>query len=212
MAHMGDTLPGATVEVFAALYGSVSQFDGPIATGTADGSGVWSATAANHPLADGAYSFAIEVVSSSGAVLALPSLGSVVIDAIGPVIKSATLSRNKATAVITYQDNLSGLDLARISKPAFYHLSAKPLSGRKSKPRLILPKSITVTASASATSPDVVTVVFRHKVKPLRAGRYLLEINSGDSGNGVEDVAGNALQGNSKVSFGRVRLRITTMV
>jgi Bacterial Ig-like domain len=104
---MGNTLPGATVEVFAAAYGSVSQFDGPIATGTADGSGVWSATL--------------------------------------------------------------------------------------------------------ATSPDVVTVVFRHKVKPLRAGRYLLVINSGDSGNGVEDVAGTALQGNSKDSFGRIRLRITTM-
>jgi hypothetical protein len=131
----------------------------------------------------------------------------IVIDTIGPVVESVTLSRSKATAVITYQDNLSGLDLASISNPAFYHLS-----GREGKPRLILPKSVTVTAGASATSPDVVTVVFRHKVRPLRAGRYLLEINSGNSGNGVEDVAGNALHGNSKDSFGRVRLRITTMV
>jgi PKD repeat protein len=208
---IGYTAPGAIVEVFAAPAGSASQPGSLIATGTADGSGVWSATAVNQPMADGTYTITGKVVNSSGAVLAYASLGSVVIDTIGPVVESVTLSRSEATAVITYNDNLSGLDLASVSNLAFYHLSAKPLSGREGKPRLILPKSVTVTPRASATSPDVVTLAIPRKVKALRAGRYLLEINSGVSGNGVEDVAGNALVGKPEKSFGRVRLRITTM-
>ena len=107
----------------------------------------------------------------------------------------AGYNRTTATAVITFQDNLSGLDLASISNLTFYHLSAKPLSNRVPEPRLILPTSVSVAPGASPLSQEVVTVVFPQQGKGLRAGRYLLKIDAGVSGNGVEDAAGNALDG-----------------
>jgi hypothetical protein len=105
-----------------------------------------------------------------------------------------------------------GAELASISDLAFYHVSAKPVSNQARKPRLIRPKSLWVTPGTSPTSPEVVTVVFPHVRKVLRSGRYLPEIVSGNSGNRAEDAAGNALDIYSENSFGRVRLRITTMV
>ena len=89
-------------------------------------------------------------------------------DTVGPVVTGMTFKRSTATAVITYQDNQSGLDLASISNPAFYHLSARTLSNRVREPRLIIAKTVSVTQGASPTSPDVVTVVFPHKGKALR--------------------------------------------
>lgn len=164
---IGDTSPGATVEVFAAPAGSASQPGRLIATGTADGSGVWSATTVNHPMADGTYTITGEAVNSAGTLLATASLGTVVVDTIGPVVDLVTFNRSKATAVITYQDNLSGLDLASISNLAFYHLSAEPLSNRVRQPRLVVPKSVSVAPGTAPTSPDVVTVVFPHRGKML---------------------------------------------
>jgi PKD repeat protein len=192
---IGNTSPGATVEVFAAPTGSVDQPGSQIATGTANGSGVWSATVLNQPMADGTYAITGEVVNNAGMVLGTASLGTVVVDTIGPVDDSVILNRKTGTAVITYQDNLSGLDLASISDLAFYHLSAKPVSNRVREPRLILPESVSVTPGLSPTSPEVVTVIFPHTGRGLPAGRYLVKIDSGDSGNGVEDAAGNALDG-----------------
>jgi Bacterial Ig-like domain len=197
---LGNTSPGATVEVFAVLAGSTSAAGSLVATTTAGGSGAWSATAAD-PMADGTYTVTGDVMNSLGAVVATAPLGTMVIDTVGPAVTSVTFDRRTAMAVITYQDNLSGLDLASVSNPAFYHLSAKPVSNRAREPRLVLPKSISVTPGASPTSPETVSVVFPHKGKGLRAGLYMLEIDSGNSGNGVEDIAGNALDGDFSGKF-----------
>ena len=193
---IGNSSPGATVELFAAPAGSASQPGNLIATGTADGSGVWSASVPNQSsMADGTYTITAEVVNSLGTVLGAASLGTIVIDTIAPVVASVTFNRTTATAVITYQDNLGGLDLASVSNFAFYRLSARPLSNQMREPSLIRPTSISVTPGALPTSTEVVTVVFPQHGKALRAGRYLLKIDSGDSGIGVEDAAGNALDG-----------------
>jgi hypothetical protein len=205
-AHAFDN-PAATAPTRGGQGGTTgdcsswSQPGSLIATGTADGSGVWSATVLNQPMADGTYIVTGEVMNSSGTVLATASLGTVVVDTVGPVVDSVTFNRKTATAVITYQDSLSGLDIGSISKLAFYHLSAKPLSKPVREPRLILPESDSVAPGSSPTSPEVVTVVFPHTRKGLSAGRYLLKIDSGESGNGVEDAAGNPLDGHYSGKF-----------
>jgi hypothetical protein len=94
---------------------------------------------------------------------------------IGPVINSATFNRRTATAVITYQDDVSGIELAGISNSTFYHLSAEPLSKRVRGRRLMLPTSISVTPAASQATQEVVKIIFNHG-RPLRGGRYLLTV------------------------------------
>ena len=86
----GNSSPGATVELFAAPVGSASQPGRLIATGTADGSGVWSASVPNQAMADGTYTITAEVVNSLGMVLGAASIGTIVIDTIPPVVASVT--------------------------------------------------------------------------------------------------------------------------
>jgi hypothetical protein len=116
------------------------------------------------------------------------------IDTIAPVITDLTFDRFNSTMVVTFQDNLSGMDLASLENSAFYHLSGKQLVYNVHVPSLILPTAITVSPGATPSDPVVVTVVFRHG-KVLRGGLYFIEIDSGDTNNGIEDNAENALSG-----------------
>jgi hypothetical protein len=63
-----------------------------------------------------------------------------------------------------------------------------------------LPTAITIAPGTTSMSPVVVTVVFNHG-HTVRGGRYLIVINSGHGANGIDDVAGNALDGNSCGKF-----------
>jgi large repetitive protein len=116
------------------------------------------------------------------------------IDTVAPVITDLTFDRFNSTMVVTFQDNLSGMDLASLENSAFYHLSGKQLVYNVHVPSLILPTAITVSPGATPSDPVVVTVVFRHG-KVLRGGLYFIEIDSGDNNNGIEDNAENALSG-----------------
>ena len=122
------------------------------------------------------------------------------IDTVGPVITALTFDRADATLTVTFQDNLSGMDMASIEDSAFYHLSARPLAKDVHVLPLILPTSITVTPGATATSPVVATVVFQHGAL-LRGGSYTVVINSGSGNTGIEDNADNALSGNFYGTF-----------
>ncbi len=190
----GDTAPGATVNVFAAPSGSAMLPGSLIASGTADSAGVWSATVYT-PLADGTYTTTAEVVNDSSTILATASLGTVVIDNVGPVISNLTFDRFSDTVTVTYQDNLSGLDYASIANSSFYHMSAKPLASDVPVPKLLLPTSILITPGATPSSPEVVQVVFNNG-HAVRGGRYLIEIDSGTGDTGIQDIADNALDGN----------------
>jgi large repetitive protein len=197
---VGNTAPGATVEVFAAPSGSTSRPGTLIATGASNSAGVWAATVVNTPLPQGTYTITAEAVNSAGTDLNTASLGTVVIETAPPVINALTFDRYTDTVTVTYQDGLSGLDLASIANGAFYHLSAKRLAADVPVPKLLLPTAITITPGATATSPVVVTVVFNHGHE-VRGGRYFIIINSGTGDNGVQDVAGNALDGNFYGTF-----------
>ena len=95
----------------------------------------------------------------------------------------------------TFKDNLSGMDLASLSNSAFYHISATPLSSKVHPPKLILPTSISVSSDGVPTDPVVVKVVFNHG-HSMRGGNYEVVIDSGTGDRGIQDVAGNALDGN----------------
>jgi hypothetical protein len=196
---VGTTAPGTTVDVFATPSGSAMLPGSLIATGTANSNGVWSATVYT-PLADGTYATTAEVVNNSGTVLATASLGTVVIDNVGPVVTALTFDRFTDTVTVTYQDNLSGLDYASIANSAFYHMSAKPLASNVPVPKLLLPTSILITPGVTPTSPEVVQVIFNNG-HAVRGGRYLIVINSGTGDTGVQDIAGNALDGNFYGNF-----------
>jgi hypothetical protein len=196
---VGNTSPGTSVEVFAAPSGSATLPGSLIATGTANAGGVWTATAYT-PLANGSYVNTAEVLSASGSVLATTSLGTVVIDNVGPVVTALTFDRFTDTVTVTYQDNLSGLDYASIANSNFYQMSATQLASDVPVPKLLLPTSISITPGATPTSPEVVQVVF-NKGRTVRGGRYLIVIDSGTGDTGVQDIAGNPLDGNFYGNF-----------
>ena len=196
----GNTTPGTTVEVFAAPAGSSALPGSMIAIGAANAAGYWTATVVNTPLADGSYTITAQAVNSAGDVLNTASLGTVVIDTVGPVITAISFNRFDDTLTLTYQDNLSGLAGASIANGAFYRLSAKPLSTKVPVPKLLLPTSLVVTPGASATDPVQIKVVF-NRGRTVRGGNYSIVIRSGSSDLGVHDVAGNALDGNFYGTF-----------
>ena len=197
---VGNTAPGAIVEIFAAPAGSTAVPGSLIATGSAQTSGYWSATVVNAPLANGYYSIIAEAINTFGNVLAAAPLGTLVIDTIAPVVTGLTFDRFDDTVTVTYQDNLSGLSYNSIASSSNYQLSAKPLARNVPVPKMLLPTSILITPGTSATSPEVVSVVFNHG-KTVRGGRYLVVIDSGSGDLGVQDVAGNALDGNFYGTF-----------
>ena len=197
----GNTTPGTTVEVFAAPLGSTTlPGNFMIAIGSANAAGYWTATVVNAPLVDGSYKIAAAAVDSAGNVITTESIGTIVIDTVGPVITAASFNRFDATLTVTYQDNLSGLAGASIANGAFYHLSAKQLSPKVPVPRLLLPTSIVVTPGASPTDPVTVKVVF-NRGRTVRGGLYSVVIDSATGDSGVHDVAGNALDGNFYGTF-----------
>jgi large repetitive protein len=190
--------PNATVDLYATVSGGAPVL---IGQGVSSANDAWSITS-NQALATGTYVITAIAVDQFGHTISpdtaiVPDL---VIDAVPPVITAASFDRFDDTVTVTYQDNLSGLDFANIGNGAFYHLSAKPLSSKVPVPKLLLPTAITITPAASPTSPVTVTVVFNHG-HTVRGGSYLIVIDSGTGDNGVQDIAGNALDGNFYGSF-----------
>jgi hypothetical protein len=197
----GSVNPGTTVEIFASPAGSTSFPGTLVASGVGDGSGVYTAT--NYStLADGIYNMTAEAINTSTkTVLAAQSFGSLTVETQGPVVSSVAFNRFDATATITLTEpnGLDDLDYASITNSAFYHLSASPLSSKVHVPKVILPTSITVTPGATPNT-DVVSVVF-YRGRPIRGGLFTLTIDSGNNDDGVQDVAGNALDGNFYGTF-----------
>ena len=108
----------------------------------AGSNGTWSIT--SNPLAQGTYTITASATDQFGQTVSptatiVPTL---VVDTAPPVITSLSFNRFDATLTVTFQDNLSGLDLASLTNSAFYHISATPLSSKVHVPKLILPTSI----------------------------------------------------------------------
>ncbi len=190
--------PNATVNIYATVSGGAPVL---IGQGVSNANDAWSITS-DQVLATGTYLITAIAIDQYGHTVSSDTtiVPELVIDTVPPVITAASFNRFDDTLTVTYQDNLSGLDYASIANGSFYHLSAKPLSPKVPVPKLLLPTAITVTPAASPTSPVTVTVVFNHG-HTVRGGSYLIVINSGTGDNGVQDIAGNALDGNFYGSF-----------
>jgi len=189
-------------------YSNVTLAETPVGGGTtvtigqteAGSNGSWSIT--SNILASGTYTITATATDqfglhATGPVTITPSL---VVDTAPPVITDLTFNRFDATLTVTFQDGLSGMDLASLTNSAFYHISATPLVSDVHVPRLVLPTSISYTPGALPTDPVVVNVVFNNG-HTVRGGNYEVFINSGTGDTGIQDVAGNALDGNYYGSF-----------
>ncbi len=195
-----------TSEAFShvSLFATPTGGGASIAIGTtqAQGNGAWNLTS-TVALPTGTYTITATATDQFGhttttaPVTIMPRL---VVDTVAPVITGLTFDRFDATLTVTFQDNLSGMDLATLENGAFYHLSAKPLAKDVHVLPLILPTSITVTPGATPSDPVVATVVFHHG-KNLRGGLYTVVIDSGSGDSGIEDNAANALDGEFYGSF-----------
>jgi uncharacterized repeat protein (TIGR01451 family) len=194
------TLPGGAQ--VTETYAHVTLFANGIAVGTtqAGGDGTWSIT--SNLLVQGTYTITASATDEFGQTVAptaviVPTL---VVDTQAPAITSLIFDRFDATLTVTFQDNLSGMDLASITNSAFYHISATTLVNYVHVPKLILPTSISYTPGSAPDDPVVVNVVF-NKGKTFRGGKYEVVINSGTGDTGIQDVAGNALDGNFYGTF-----------
>ena len=184
-------------------FSRVTLYETPVGGGAtvqigqtqAGGDGSWSIT--SNVLATGTYSITAGAVDQFGETTAGPVtiVSTLVIDPVPPVITNLTFDRFTDTLTVTYRDNLSGMDYASIANSAFYHMSATRVAKDVPVPILLLPASILITPGTTPTSPEIVRVVF-NKGHAVRGGRYLIEIDSGTGDAGIQDIAGNALDGN----------------
>ena len=189
----GTSGPLSWVTLYATPAGGT-----PIKIGTvqAQTNGAWNVASAL-ALPNNTYAITATAVDQFGAttttapVVIAPALE---IDTVAPVIKALSFRRRHATLTVTFQDILSGMDLASLDNRAFYHLSGKPLVRSAHVPRVIRATRIIVTPGATPTAPVVVKVVFHHG-REMRGGRYALEIISGSGDSGIDDNAENALSG-----------------
>ncbi len=167
-----------------------------IGTTQAQGNGAWN-IASTVALPENTYAItatAVNQFNDSASMVSTVITPKLEIDKTGPVITAVSFDRLDATLTVTYQDNLSGMDLASLGNSAFYHLKGKQLVYNVHVPSVILVTGITITPGATPTDPVVVTVVFHHG-KELRGGLYMIDINSGSGNKGIEDNATNAMSG-----------------
>jgi hypothetical protein len=188
----------------SAPFSTVTLSEAPIAGGPAvkigqveaGSDGSWSVNSS--PLVNETYRITASAVDQFGettTVAPVTIVPTLVVDTVAPVINNLSFDRLDGTLTVNYKDNLSGMDLASLTNSAFYHISATPLSSKVHPPKLILPTSISFTSDGVPTDPVVVKVVFNHG-HSMRGGNYEVVIDSGTGDRGLEDVAGNALDGN----------------
>ena len=189
----GTSEPYSSVTLYATPTGGLPMV---IGTGQAQNNGAWNISS-NVALPDNTYAITATAVDQFGMTTTTAPVtiaANLEIDTVGPVITAAAFNRLDATLTITYQDNLSGMDMASISDGAFYHLMGKQLVHNVHIPSVILVTGVTVTPGATPTSPVTVNVVFHHG-RELRGGIYMIDINSGSGNKGIEDNAENPLSG-----------------
>jgi hypothetical protein len=187
---VGTSAPGAIISVYASPSGSGQMPGNLIATGVTNAAGSWTATDLLSPLAQGSYTITATTTNPAGGPPATASLGTILIDTVGPVVTNASFNRFTGQMTITFQDNLSGLDQRSLANGAFYHVTAQPLSPRVHVPGTILVTGLSVSPQTSPTAPQTVTLTLNGG-QALRGGSYILKVGSG----GIEDVAGNPLNG-----------------
>jgi hypothetical protein len=115
-----------------------------------------------------------------------------VIDGTGPVVSNVFFDRLDGQIDITYTDNLAGMWDHSLVDAANYSF-VKTISARQHFPYLI--NSATVAPGGNATHETVILTV--NSGQPIRGGFYTFTIHSASpvKVSGVQDIAGNALDG-----------------
>ncbi len=195
----GNATPGATVLLYALPVGTNS----PILAGRtiADASGAWNITSVL--LADGRY--IVEAVGidpagvTSALALILPNAlqGYLTIDTVAPKVANLQYEPQSGRVLATFQDNATGLDQGSVINGSNYAFTTVgPLPGQSSRGRnaRLAPSyvitGVTTSPQLSPTATQTVTLTIDNG-RPIPGGFYRITIRSG----GIEDVAGNALDG-----------------
>jgi streptogramin lyase len=191
---LGATAPDATVRLYTIPAANPSATPTLIGLGVANSiSGAYSITSS--PLADGTYD--VEAIATSefgtqtGTVFLESGMHPLVIDTAGPKITGFAVSNTvKGQFQVTFQDNLSGLDVYDLVNGANYSVQ-RPVPTPRPGQNFIV-SSLSATPETTPTTPVTVTgSVFNGHYLVLRGGEFIFTIN----GSGITDVAGNALQG-----------------
>ncbi len=195
------TFTGLTSEPYAQIQLSfVSTAGGTpayFALGQANLAGAWAVTSPN-PFANGSYDIYAQAVDPAGQTRsAVTMIASITIDTQGPRITDLSFNRVKGQLTFAVQDfgaagnNGVGVDLASMEDANNYLLTKANVHLRGA----YRVSSITVSP-ASSTGAQMVTLTFNHG-HYLPGGRYYFTVKSKSPSNvtGVQDNAGNALDG-----------------
>jgi large repetitive protein len=184
----GNSEPGSSVTLVATpVSGGAPEI---IGQGTTDSDGFWSITSST--LVDASYNITAvavdkfdETITTSPIVIGTGNLP-LVIDTVGPKVTSAVFSRLTGQISVTFQDDRSGMNFTDDVDAANYVITKA-----RSRPFSLLVTALTTTGGP--TGPVSVAVTLNHGAR-LRGGRFLLDIHSNNL-SGIEDIAGNALDG-----------------
>jgi streptogramin lyase len=186
---LGTSKPGSIVQLFVVTTKKGQTVLGPLGQTITDGAGNWRITTPLLP--DGSYkllAFAFDPQNRTNTATAKVIPTPIVIDTVGPVVTDLVFDRLNGQVDVTMQDNLSGLDQASLANGANYQFTGH--SFLPNQPTKFLVTSLGVSKFTGATKPQTVVVTLNGG-RQIRGGSYVFTVRSG----GVEDVAGNALDG-----------------
>lgn len=189
----GTAEPGSTVQLFAvSTTTGATTFLGQT---TATSGGTWTLTSVALP--EGSYKVNGVMNDAAGnriqSTQLLPSskLGPLIIDTTGPTVTSAQFIPAQDQVVITYHDNLSGMNTVALANAANVSLGMANGGTRSFRPAHI------ALASGPAGSGLVTETVTFNLGGRARAGTYVLTLN----GANLTDRAGNRLVEKTFVTF-----------
>ena len=189
---LGNSEPGSVIALFAQPVGSTAA-PALIGGGVTDAGGIWRVTSLTLP--DGDFTIVAMAVDRNGKTMATTQLlpqggsGPLVIDTVGPKVTDLVFDRQHGRIGIAFQDDHSGLDQTSLIDGANYSFTGTSVRGsRRAGPFLVT--SLAVSPPTGPTAPQAVTLTVNGG-RPIPGGRYVLTVRSG----GIEDVAGNALDG-----------------
>jgi hypothetical protein len=176
---VGTAPPGTIVQLFA--QSRVSSTPMLIGTGVADASGNWQITAAH--LGDNTYAISTRFTEGDSGSVQVTPLTQVVIETVAPRIMAVSYNHNTGKMTITFDDS-SGIDPKSLANPAFFVAR----NGKTARSPLLK------ISAFQRAGTQVTFTVSKGRAHP--ASVYL-EVLAG----GVQDVAGNALDGEYTGTF-----------
>jgi large repetitive protein len=162
--------------------------------------GSWSITS-GVPLSDGVYTITASAIDKfdqtttgftnpATQVVITPTL---VIDGTGPRVSSVFFDRHNGQIDVTFTDNLSGMNNSTLADASNYSFSKVHIAKQNGRPFLV--NVIAVSPPGNSRFESVVLTI--DQGHSIRGGFYIFLIRSArpDLVSGVQDVAGNALDG-----------------